>query len=372
MISVEEQIAPSVFADPSILNLTLRQFEKALPILLEFLVKYRSRVGSILMGLDHGSWTNADLRQLENLILEREPDAPAARPRQTTKRWRSNCQSMAIPLRLWEKRRLKQSRLSDSESPKNPAPKTMKPAWLQSVQQVDWVRRRYDFLYVAETSGRPLDEVDRQYGFDDARSHAIIERARYLRDLPSGNADRRHRRESFTPERRVLGERKTLLCPRRPIQARDQTIVERFSPRFEALTRGEPALLHPALRCYVHKVWTSRNGVIFHHHAEADNALSYLECLMRLGILRKELRWFSFSKKKRSKDLAEWKSLLKLNRHDTVERLKAPNKESNAAEAWLGIAPRFYDSDDSKEPSQSWILRLSVCHADGVSCIWRA
>lgn len=291
------------------------------------------------------------------LYLQRSPmmrprDALIAlasgRPRQTTKRWRSNCDSMAIPLRLWEKRRLKQSRLSDPESAKNPAPKTMKPAWLQSVQQVDWVRRTYDFLYVAETSGRPLDEVARQYGFDEARSHAILERARYLRDLPSGNADRRHRLESFTPDHRVLGERKTLLCPRRPIHARDQTIVARFSPRFEALTRGEPALLHPALRCYVHQVWNSRDRVVFHNHAEADNALNYLECLMRLGILRKELRWFSFSNKKRSKDLAEWKRLLKLNRHDKIERLKAPNRESNAAEAWLGIAPRFYDSDDLK------------------------
>jgi hypothetical protein len=46
-----QRVEISVFDDPSILDLTRRQSGVVLPLLLDFLTKYRPRVGQILLGL---------------------------------------------------------------------------------------------------------------------------------------------------------------------------------------------------------------------------------------------------------------------------------------------------------------------------------
>jgi integrase len=266
----------------------------------------------------------------------------SGRPRQTTSRWTLNQPAHAIPLRLWSQRVLKRSSQSKSKSQGPREGNASERIPVQPQPDTEWIRRAYDFLYTCVTFERPREEAARKYGFDDVASRRILMRAHYVCDIRSGSARRRHRLESFTPDRRRSDEERILACPRRPTNPLDKEVVERFSSTLEVLANNEPEMVHRALHCYVRHVWNSRDLMVLHDLSEANDGKAYVELLMRLGVPRKDIRWASFSRHERSSSLASWKRAFSLNRHNRIERIRPPNNRGDAAEAWFGIAPRFH------------------------------
>jgi len=68
-----------------------------------------------------------------------------------------------------------------------PTVKESKPPQVQSVDAATTVWTLYDFLRMADTVGRPREEVLKRFGFDERAGCGFLERGIYLRDLPSGN-----------------------------------------------------------------------------------------------------------------------------------------------------------------------------------------
>lgn len=265
------------------------------------------------------------------------------RPRTTIQRWGSNEQSMAVPLKLWTKRTSKQRSVKKTKPPQDQS----------APGRRNWVWSGFDYLRAADKGDLSLDEICKEFQMDEAIGRRLLGRARYLRDLSSGNGADRHRMEMYTPDLRNPKQRRVLACPSGAEDPVDKQVVERFSGILERLTHNQPSLVESALYSYVHRVWRSRGLVVFHSPAEANDVRAYVEFLTELGIARKDIRWFSFSKVKRSKYLAEWKRILGLNRHNRIERLRPPNSKADAAEAWLGIAlclNEYIEAKNSKSP----------------------
>jgi len=68
---------PTIFDDPSALNLTPRQATVLLPSLLEFLKKHSTRIGDILNG-EAGKWSAKDLRELERIVVQESSSSERA------------------------------------------------------------------------------------------------------------------------------------------------------------------------------------------------------------------------------------------------------------------------------------------------------
>jgi len=281
------------------------------------------------------------MRPKSSLIL-----LASGKPRQTTARWTLNQPDLAIPLMLWAKRTSRQQAVAKDVLSNVTAPKAIKSLQVMSPSQATWIRRVYDFLYASETSGQPREEVALQYGFDKATGDALWQRAQYVRDLPSGSADHRHRLELYTSDRSQLNAKRVLACPRHPVDPVDKKVIEHFSSILETLAHENSSIVPQALHCYVNHVWNSRNLMVLHNLSEAEEGKDYVELLRRLDIPRKDIRWFSFSRQKRSKSQADWKRSFSLNRHNIIERIKPPNNEGDAAESWFGIAPKFRGQTD--------------------------
>jgi hypothetical protein len=206
----------------------------------------------------------------------------------------------------------------------------------------DWIFPTWNLLYAAETSCRPLEEVASRHSLDIQRANELLEQASYLRELPSAGAYR-HRMEKCIPDHREPHNFRIIACPRRLIHDEDTQVIDCFAtPLAEMATHIESDMFQRALRCYVHQVWRDRDLVVFHSLAEAAEAKNYVEFLSRLGILRQDIRWISFDDRQKSSTLASWKRALGLNRHNKIERLKAPNSSAGCVNSWLAIEPRFH------------------------------
>ncbi len=254
----------------------------------------------------------------------------SGRSRMTIQRWKSDGIRMAVPCRLFEKRLQDQPPADESEISAQPGN-----------QPRGRIRIAYAFLREAQNGIRPIHEIQQAAGLSPAEATRFIENARYLAGLRSG-VGLRHRMESpATPDRQSATE---IASPRGPSTGADEQIVDRFAPHLEHLVQQQPDLAHAALDCFAHRVWHNRSIVVFQHLDSADEARRYIEFLTSLGIARKDIRWFSFSTGERSRQMASWKQLLGLNRHNLIERISPPNASSYAAESWLGIGVRFNNS----------------------------
>ena len=279
--------------------------------------------------------------------LERSPalcpdkrlvDVASGKSRNTLRQWTKLGSRMAIPLQLWRKRMAShsgtriQSLPPDFNSPMSTAALDAQPIWIHQTWQ---------FLYTMETALRPLEEIARSLHLDEKQAQSIWIRGRELRDMRSGKRPR-HKMETRIPDRQSPQTKQILACPRQPLYGPDKEILRMHSAILEIVAEKQPAITSKALRMYAHGVWSSENFLVFHDPAkDFSEARTYIDFLVLLGILRKDILYVSFEPTQRSAHRAEWRKLLGLNQRDHFVTRIPPNKNSRGSFLWLGIEPQF-------------------------------
>jgi integrase len=269
----------------------------------------------------------------------------SGRSRSTIQRWTPETKGrtlQTIARKLWIEGFPKYSTQPTRRSQANSASEIKAPA-PDLQDRVDWAERAWDFLYTAETSGRPLEELARRFQLEDNQAEAMLERARALRAMKTGNGANRHKMEISVPDRRAPEHKKILACPRRPLQGPDKEVMKKYSMPLRQLADTNPALVQSALRLCAHHLW-SREDLVLFHHPDKDplQAKTYLEFLISLGLSRNDIWLVSYDQGDRSRWRARWKKELGPNQYHPFEKRNAPNKASEAARSWLGIAPQFH------------------------------
>ena len=161
---------------------------------------------------------------------------------------------------------------------------------------------------------------------------------------------------------RAKPQQKTrLLCPHRPREKTDLEVYEGYAAALWNLIRDEKlrAEWQPVFDYYLDNAWQTRNELIFRDPDTPADAKRHLRFLKALGINKDKLCFLYYGGKRRSRALARWKAELGLTWHDKFEDRSAPNKQSHAAERWLGIRPMLRKSKRG-EPEGSYGLRYLI------------
>lgn len=224
------------------------------------------------------------------------------------------------------------------------------------------LERVWGYLFARSARNRPREDQARRFGFSLAQAEALEQGAEHIRGLRVANTGRgwRHRMMEIVPDKRLPGETRRLPCPRLPHLARDKAVVQMLAPRLWQIMRTDEALCRRVLGYFVERTWATRNELVFHDPAAPEPAKDYLVFLKALGLDHKNIRFFSYQRKQRSKVVATWKTVLGLGWRVRVERLAPSSSTSIATEQWLGVRPVFAKANAKEEGSYGFRFLLTM------------
>ncbi len=221
------------------------------------------------------------------------------------------------------------------------------------------IQAAWDFLYLFETTGTPMEQLQEDFPFEAAELEGMLSRARALREMRSGRRrGPRHRMVVWTSNRARLNQQpwtqRRLCCPMKPHIRADSDVVTSLAPRLSSLLEKEPNWAQKVVANYVESIWLERNLQIFEHPEAPEEVQDYLRFLHGLGIRQDQTRFVSFDQGQRSPWRALWRKSLNLAPRHTIEVRQHPDKQHLASAKWIGIEPHLgVDRINSPAANQS-------------------
>lgn len=191
----------------------------------------------------------------------------------------------------------------------------------------NWTRCVYEFLHDIEL-GESIEKSAEQHHLDSASADKIYRGMAGLGYLQS--------KEGRWVRKKGYGKTEFLRWPTDPY---DLAVIRHFEVKLAEVAEADADATAAALRCHQELIWDRKPMVVFREPTETEGkrAYAFVRFLKLLEINRKKIRWFSFSRRSRSTDLATWKRYVKYNPNDN----KIENISGQGREEWFGIMPRL-------------------------------
>ena len=195
--------------------------------------------------------------------------------------------------------------------------------------QNDWaiqrIRRVEAFLsyvdYAEKTGHRP--EMD-SFEFSDTDRHGMLERARYIRELPQHRLKRSLHAQgrSLTPERPQSGVRADLTG---------------YAQRLYQLLEGpEAERANRVVDLFIERCWETETTLRFYRDRDEEMAKDYLWLLKAMGVKGRDIELIVYDTKKPTKTTAYWRRHIGGPRTEFVKHVP---ENSDLANQHLGIRP---------------------------------
>lgn len=235
--------------------------------------------------------------------------------RQTADRWGlDEANPLALPIALWGDRFCKEKPEKGDRGG-------------TSAANLKWIESVYEFLCDVER-GVPFEKSATLHHLDMETADKIQRGMEDLGYARSGAGLWLRKRGKAADKTERL---------RWPTDPCDVAIIRHFEETLAGLAGTDAETTAAAIRCYQACVWNTKPIVVFHDPCEGEKAFAFVQFLGRLGIRRKNIRWFTFIEGRRSPYRAIWKEQLKFNPDDN----EIENIPRRSGEKWFGIMPRL-------------------------------
>ncbi len=219
---------------------------------------------------------------------------------------------------------------------------------------IDRIQAAWDFLYLHQTTGTPVGQLQADFEFTIAELEGMLARACQLRDLRSGRRrGPRHRMIVWLSNRGLshqpLSDERRLCCPIKSHLQADQNVMNVLAPKLAVFLKQQPELGEKIIGEYVRSIWLEENFRIFEHPNAPEDTQEYLAFLDQLGIRRDQTRFVSFDKSQRSRWRSLWREALHLSPRYPIQVWNYPNARQRASAKWIGIEPQFQNSDSERK-----------------------
>lgn len=204
------------------------------------------------------------------------------------------------------------------------------------------------FLFMYFVSNESMEQCLEVAKFQPLQASVLIEAAQYVSELVTNNGlgGTRHRVVNVQRDK-ITGNKEAVPEFIKPIHERDLQVLALLSPKFIELICTQRNQFKNINTFYIKHQWKTKSETIFEFGSEIQEAKDFYECLINLGIVKRNITFISYDPKERSSFRNNWKKVLGLPNAVFTKNVP-PNIKNKQCETWLGIKPVFNTIDASK------------------------
>jgi integrase len=213
------------------------------------------------------------------------------------------------------------------------------------------------FLFMYFVSNESMEQCLEVAKFQPLQASVLFEAAQYVSELVTNNGGGGTRHRAVNVQRdKITGNKEAVPVFRKPIHERDLQVLALLSPKFIELIRTQRNQFKNINTFYIKNQWKTKNEAIFEFGSEIQEAKDFYQCLIGLGLVRRNITFISYDSKERSSFRNGWKKALELS-NVVFTKNKPPNRKNKRSNTWLGIRPVFNTDDASKASEGSISFR---------------